>query len=78
MPLAEQLVLPNYFYGKSIAILGYSKEGREFAKMLREHEISVVIGLRPIDDLWTEAERDGFLVKNLWDAVESADIIQVW
>jgi len=78
MPLAEQLVLPNDFYGKSIAILGYSKEGREFAKMLREHEISVVIGLRPIDDLWTEAERDGFHVKNLWDAVESADIIQVW
>jgi len=78
MPLAEQLVIPNYFFGKSVAILGYSKEVSEFAKMLREHEISVVIGLRPVDDLWAEAERDGFEVKSLWDAVESADIIQVW
>lgn len=78
MALAEQLVIPDYLYGKYIAILGYSREGMEFAKMLRDHDISVVIGLRPVDDLWTEAERDGFHVKNLWDAVESADIIQVW
>jgi ketol-acid reductoisomerase len=78
MTLAKQCVIPDYLYGKSIAILGYSSEGREYAKLLRENEISVVIGLRPVDDLWIEAERDGFHVKNLWEAVESANIIQVW
>ncbi|WP_338448724.1 hypothetical protein R4Z09_21265 [Niallia oryzisoli] len=78
MPLVKQFVIPDYLYGKSIAILGYSREGREYAKLLRDHDISVVIGLRPVDDLWSDADGDGFQVKNLWDAVESADIIQVW
>jgi ketol-acid reductoisomerase len=75
---SRQLLIPDYLYGKTIAILGYSSECQEYARLLREHEIPVVIGLRPIDDLWTDADRDGFNVKTLWEAVESADIIQVW
>ncbi|MFE5430578.1 hypothetical protein [Peribacillus simplex] len=74
----DQLHIPEYLYGKTIAILGYSNEGKEYAQLLREHQIQVVIGLRPVDDLWADAERDGFDVKTLWDAVESASIIQVW
>ena len=74
----EQLHIPDYLYGKTIAILGYSDEGREYAQLLREHQIPVVIGLRPVDDVWAEAERDGFDVRTLWEAVESASIIQVW
>ncbi|OLN21537.1 hypothetical protein BTO30_14515 [Domibacillus antri] len=75
---SKQLHIPDYLYGKTIAILGYSSEGQEYARLLREQEISVVIGLRPVDDAWAEAERDGFEVKTLWEAVESASIIQVW
>jgi ketol-acid reductoisomerase len=72
------LQIPDYLYGKTIAILGYSGEGQEYARLLRDNEIPVVIGLRPIDNHWEVAERDGFIVKTLWEAVESANIIQVW
>ena len=75
---SKQFQIPDYMYGKTIAILGYSSEGQEYARLLREHQISVVIGLRPVDEVWAEAERDGFDVKTLWEAVESANIIQVW
>lgn len=75
---SRQLQIPDYLYGKTIAILGFSSEGQEYARQLREHDIPVVIGLRPVDDLWADAERDGFDVKTLWEAVESANIIQVW
>jgi ketol-acid reductoisomerase len=74
----EKLHIPDYLYGKTIAILGYSNEGKEYAQLLREHQIQVVIGLRPVDDVWADAERDGFDVRTLWEAVESASIIQVW
>ncbi|OMP66862.1 Rossmann-fold NAD(P)-binding domain-containing protein [Domibacillus epiphyticus] len=76
--MPSKLQVPDYLYGKTIAILGYSSEGKEYARLLREQQIPVVIGLRPVDDTWTEAERDGFEVKTLWEAVESASIIQVW
>lgn len=78
MLLSKQFQIPDYLYGKTIAILGYSNEGKEYARLLQEHEISVVIGLRLVDEVWEEAERDGFDVKTLWEAVESAHIIQVW
>jgi ketol-acid reductoisomerase len=64
--------------GKTIAILGYSEEGAEYAKWLRAEGIEVVIGLREIDSMWPQAEKDGFRVLNLWNAVKASDIIQVW
>jgi ketol-acid reductoisomerase len=64
--------------GKTIAILGYSEEGAEYAKSLRVEGIEVVIGLREIDSMWPQAEKDGFRVLNLWNAVQASDIIQVW
>jgi ketol-acid reductoisomerase len=78
MQSSSKIKIPDYFYGKTIAILGFSSEGQEYARLLREKEIPVVIGLRPVDDQWADAERDGFDVKTLWAAVESANIIQVW
>ncbi|PWT96228.1 MAG: hypothetical protein C5B52_16250 [Bacteroidetes bacterium] len=75
---SSSLQVPEYLLGKRVAILGYSRAGQEYAKLLREKEISVVIGLRPVDDSWAKAEDDGFTVKTLWEAVESASIIQVW
>jgi ketol-acid reductoisomerase len=64
--------------GKTIAILGYSEEGAEYAKWLRAEGIEVVIGLREIDSMWSQAQMDGFRVLNLWNAVKTSDIIQVW
>lgn len=78
MESTDPLQVPEYLHGKTVAILGYGSAAQEYAKLLREKEISVVIGLRPVDDVWADAEQDGFTVKTLWDAVESASIIQVW
>jgi ketol-acid reductoisomerase len=64
--------------GKTIAILGYSEIGQEEAANLRSNGINVLIGLRPIDDEWDLARNDGFSVKTLEEAVEDADVIQVW
>jgi ketol-acid reductoisomerase len=67
-----------YPIGKTVAILGYNDDGINYAKELRSQGINVVIGLRLIDPQWTQAEKDGFQVMNLWDAVLVSDIIQVW
>ncbi|WP_134704167.1 hypothetical protein [Ammoniphilus sp. YIM 78166] len=74
----ENVNIPNYLTGKRVAILGYSTGGKSFAEELRNQQISVIIGLRPVDDEWSLAEQDGFEVRTLWEAVEAADIIQVW
>lgn len=78
MQPSKQPQVPDYLFGKTIAILGYSSDGKKYAQLLRDHGIDVVIGLRPVDEAWPEAERDGFDVKTLWEAVKSAAIIQVW
>lgn len=69
----------HYFQGKTIAILGYRDDGgRQQAQALRENGIDVVIGLREEDEVWVIALNDGFPVYNVWEAVEHADIAQVW
>lgn len=64
--------------GKKVAVLGYNEDGAEYAKSLKEQGVEVVIGLREVDVMWPQAERDGFRVMNLWNAVGASDIIQVW
>jgi ketol-acid reductoisomerase len=70
--------ISRYMRDKKIAILGYNSDGETFARLLRDHDIEVVIGLRKVDEVWSRAENDGFRVLTLWDAVQAADIIQVW
>jgi ketol-acid reductoisomerase len=64
--------------GKTVGILGYNEDGMTYAKMLRSQGIHVVIGLREIDSMWPQAEKDGFQVLNLWNAASISDYIQVW
>ena len=75
---SDSFYIPDDWLGKTIAILGYSEEGQEYARLLSDRGIQVVIGLRPDDDAWQEAEKAGFHVKTLWEAVKSATVIQVW
>lgn len=68
-----------YIQEKTVAILGYTLEGKQEAEDLRNQGIRVIIGLRPIEeDMTGLAQRDGFQVFNLVDAVAHADIVQVW
>jgi ketol-acid reductoisomerase len=68
----------DYLDEKTVAILGYNIDGQEQAQKLKNRGIKVVIGLREGDPFWSEAEKDGYSVFNLWTAVGEADIIQVW
>jgi ketol-acid reductoisomerase len=68
----------DYLHEKTVAILGYNMDGQEQAQKLRDRGIKVVVGLREGDPCWDEAEKDGFSVFDLWNAVDEADVIQVW
>jgi ketol-acid reductoisomerase len=68
----------GYMEKKTIAVLGFDAGGHEHALSLIDRGFKVVIGLKAGDPNWTIAEKEGFQVYNLWDAVGQADIIQVW
>jgi ketol-acid reductoisomerase len=72
------MAVKDYVTNKKIAILGYNIDGQEQAISLRDEGVSVIVGLREGDPYWPSAEKDGFTVYNLIQAVEKADIIQVW
>jgi ketol-acid reductoisomerase len=68
-----------FYNGKTVAILGYRNNGgQQQAQSLRDKGIRVVIGLRQEDEYWNQAKLDGFDVFVIWEAVEQADIAQVW
>jgi ketol-acid reductoisomerase len=74
----ERALYLDYLKGKTIGILGYSSSAREEIDFLLSKGVRVVVGLRPIDDLWKVAEDQGFIVKSLEETAEVADILQVW
>ncbi|GAX91351.1 NAD(P)-dependent oxidoreductase [Effusibacillus lacus] len=67
----------SFFAGKTVAILGYDSTGQKQAKKLRDIGIRVIVGVR---EGWNQdlAKQDGFEVYNLYEAVQQADIVQVW
>jgi ketol-acid reductoisomerase len=73
----KQNVDLSYFKNKTVAILGYGDNGKDHAHKLREEGIDVVVALR--HDVpsagWKE---DGFRVVSVYEAVDEADVIQVW
>ena len=59
--------------GKVISVIGYGNQGRVQATILRENGLEVVIGnIR--DEYWRRAERDGFRVYEIREAVRISDI----
>jgi len=62
--------------GKTIAVIGYGSQGRAQALNLRDSGLDVIIGLRR-GRSWEEAEREGFRVYSVADAVKRSDVILV-
>lgn len=60
--------------GKTVAVIGYGSQGRAQALNLRDSGVEVIIGLRR-GRSWEEAERDGFRVFPVAEAVARADVI---
>lgn len=67
----------SYLEGRTVAILGYDHYGYDHARKLRDRGISVVVALRhdSSPELW---EKTGFQVVSIWEAIDAADVVQIW
>ena len=63
--------------GKVIAVVGYGSQGHAHALNLRDSGCNVIIGLRKGGKSWPVAEKDGFEVYTVAEAVQKADIIMI-
>lgn len=61
--------------GKTVAVLGYGSQGHAHAQNLRDSGVSVVVGLHEGSKSRATAERDGFAVHSVDDAVKNADVV---
>lgn len=63
--------------GKTIAVIGYGIQGRAQALNLRDSGLDVIIGLRRGGKSWDLAEREGFRVFEVPEAVRRADVLMI-
>lgn len=62
---------------KKVTIVGYGSQGFAHANNLRDSGTDVAIGLREGSGSWTKAEKAGFTVKAVADAVRDADVTMI-
>ena len=62
---------------KKVAIIGYGSQGHAHANNLKESGVSVTVGLRADSSSVAKAKAAGLNVKEIEDAVKSADLIMV-
>ena len=63
--------------GKKVTIVGYGSQGHAHALNLHESGVSVVVGLRKNGASWSKAANAGLQVKEVAEAVKSADIVMM-
>ena len=63
--------------GKTVAIIGYGSQGHAHANNLKDSGVNVVVGLRPTSQSVAKAEASGLTVKNVPEAVNSADVVML-
>jgi len=73
--LYESDARPEVLKNRKVAILGYGSQGHAHAQNLRESGVAVVIGLHAGSRSKAVAEKDGFIVKSVPEAVAEADVV---
>ncbi len=63
--------------GKKVSIIGYGSQGHAHANNLKESGVDVTVGLREGSASAAKAESAGLTVKNVPEAVASADLVMV-
>ena len=63
--------------GRKVAILGYGSQGHAHALNLKDSGVKVTVGLRKGGASWDKAKKAGLDVKEVGDAVKSADFVMI-
>ena len=63
--------------GRKVTIVGYGSQGHAHAQNLNDSGIKVTVGLRRNGASWDKAKKAGLAVKEIADAVKSADIVML-
>jgi ketol-acid reductoisomerase len=63
--------------GKKVAIIGYGSQGHAHALNLNESGVKVTVGLRKSGASWKKAKNAGLTVKEVGEAVKSADFVMM-
>ncbi len=62
---------------KKVAIIGYGSQGHAHAQNLKESGVDVIVGLRKDGASWKKAEAAGHTVKEVGEAVKTADVVMI-
>jgi ketol-acid reductoisomerase len=62
---------------RTVAVIGYGNQGEAQAKNMRDSGVHVILGLRPNGSSWKRAEKDGFEVYPVEEAVKRADVVHI-
>lgn len=60
-----------------VTIIGYGSQGHAHAQNLKDSGVNVTIGLRREGSSWAKAEKAGHNVKDIADAVRTADVVMI-
>ena len=67
----------NIIKSKKVAMIGFGSQGHAHALNLRDSGVDVVVGLRKGSKSWKKAEKYGFKVMPVADAVKEADVVMI-
>ncbi|HVT36226.1 MAG TPA: ketol-acid reductoisomerase [Nevskiaceae bacterium] len=63
--------------GKKVTILGYGSQGHAHALNLKDSGVDVTVALRKSSKSWAKAENAGLKVKEVAEAVKTADLVMI-
>ncbi len=63
--------------GKKVTIVGYGSQGHAHAQNLNDSGVNVTVGLRKGGASWDKAKKAGLKVKEVAEAVKSADVVMI-
>jgi len=63
--------------GRTVAIIGYGSQGHAHALNLHDSGVNVVVGLRKDGASWRKAQAAGLQVREVAQAVQSADVVMM-
>ena len=67
----------NIIKSKKVAMIGFGSQGHAHALNLRDSGVDVVVGLRKGSKSWEKAEKFGFKVLPVPEAVKEADVVMI-